>query len=513
MAAKKSDAELPIESVVAFAPRSNGEYMPAPPTERMVRAEQRWREIVEQRSKQLGMSRRAFARSACGIAASLLALNEVACGGGGGGGSGGGTGGTSGGSSSGGPGGTSGGSGSSGSSDDDSSGGFYDVNNETTGDNECAEELLYDPDAFVFDVQTHTQSPFTEAWGDADPPTMAIDYLKQIFVDGGTTVACITGIPAARKPGEGTVAAAVQLQEILDRIGGDRLRLHCNIDMNLAGELDYMQMISETFHVNAWKVYPYQQPWLANASQGGPFIDKARQLGITVIAAHRGITSNGPYLDAGSPRDLVEAASQHPDITFLTYHSGWERGTNENHPYDPDQAPEDVRGIDRMVRAMLEFDIPPNTGNVYAELGSTWYNLLADPAQAAHALGKLLLYVGEDRIIYGTDSVFNGTPAGQIAALRTFQIPEKMRETFGYPEITPEIRRKILGLNAAPVYDVDPMAVRCQFGLDEIEQLQMAYRYDPRSVDMPHPHKYLGPRNRREFFAFQRAAQRDERPV
>src|SRR5688572_21916542 len=145
MAAKKSDAELPIESVVAFAPRSNGEYMPVPPTERALRAEQRWREIVERRSKQLGMSRRAFARSACGIAASLLALNEVACGGDGGGGSGGGTGGSSGGGSGGtGSGSTSGGSGSSGSPDDDSSGGFYDVNNDTTGDSECAEEMLYD---------------------------------------------------------------------------------------------------------------------------------------------------------------------------------------------------------------------------------------------------------------------------------------------------------------------------------------------------------------------------------
>ena len=53
-------------------------------------------------------------------------------------------------------------------------------------------------------------------------------------------------------------------------------------------------------------------------------------------------------------------------------------GNDENHPYDPDAAPEDVRGIDRLIRAMLEFEIPPNTGNVYAELGSTWFNLLTD---------------------------------------------------------------------------------------------------------------------------------------
>lgn len=514
MGSKKSDVELPIESVVPFAPCSNGEFMPGPVSARARRAEQVWREIVEVQHRRLGMSRRAFARSACGIAASLVALNQVACESGGGGGTGG-SGGSSGGTGSG-PGSTSGpgsGSTSGGSSEAGSSEGFYDVPSETTGDSDCAEQHFYDPDTFVFDVQTHTQSPFTEAWGDADPPTMACDYLKTIFVDGGTTVACITGIPAARKPGAGNVRASVQLREILDRIGGDRLRLHCNIDMNLAGEVDYMQMIAETFPVSAWKVYPYAQQWLGNDTQGAPCIDEARELGIRVIAAHRGITSNGNYLHAGSPRDLVQAASQNRDITFLAYHSGWEGSGNENHPYDPSTPEEELRGIDRLVRAMIEFDIPPNTSNVYAELGSTWYNLLADPAQAAHALGKLLLYVGEDRIIYGTDCVFNGSPEGQIAALRTFQIPEKMREMYGYPEITPEIRRKILGLNAAPVYGVDPETVRCAFGLDEIEQLKMAYREDPRSVEMPHPHKYLGPRTRRQFFAFQRAAERDLQPV
>jgi predicted TIM-barrel fold metal-dependent hydrolase len=486
--------------------------LPAPPTERAHRAEARWREIVEVQHKRLGMSRRDFARSACGIAASLLALEQAACGssGSGGGGSSSGGSGSSGGADSGSGGGSASTTGGGATSDADTSGGFYDVPNDTTGDNACAEELLYDPDEFVLDVQTHTQTPFRDGWGDADPPEMACDYLKQIFVDGGTTVACITGIPAARDPAQGNLRAIEQLQEILAHIGGDRLRLHCNIDMNLPGEVDYMQMIAETFTVNAWKVYPYDQPWLANESQGAPFIAKARELGITMIAAHRGLTAtNGDYLHAGSPRDLVEAASQNTDITFLTYHSGWENGNDENHPYDPDVAPADVRGIDRMVRAMLEFEIPVNTGNVYAELGSTWFNLLVDPAQAAHALGKLLLYVGEDRILYGTDSVFNGSPEGQIAALRTFQIPARMREMYGYPEITPEIRRKILGLNAAPIYDVDPTTVRCRFGLDEIEQLKMAYRDDPRAVDMPHPHKYLGPRNRREFFAFQRAALRD----
>jgi predicted TIM-barrel fold metal-dependent hydrolase len=279
--------------------------------------------------------------------------------------------------------------------------------------------------------------------------------------------------------------------------------------MRRVGEVDYMQTVAESFDVSAWKVYPYQQQWLNTPERGVPFIDKARSLGIGVIAAHRGISQNGDYLSAGSPRDLVEAASLHPDMLFLAYHSGWERDSDENHPYDPMVDPAELRGVDRFVRAMEEFSLPANGSNVYAELGSTWHNLRSSPEQAAHALGKLLRFVGEDRVIYGTDSVFTGTPEGQIAALRAFQIPEPLREMYGYPEITPELRRKILGLNAAPIYGVDPMEVRCAFGNDEIEGMRMAYLDDPRSVDMPHPDKYLGPKTRRDFFAFLRAERRD----
>ena len=74
--------------------------------------------------------------------------------------------------------------------------------------------------------------------------------------------------------------------------------------------------------------------------------------------------------------------------------------------------------------------------NVYAELGSTWFLMLRRPREAAHVLGKLLLAVGEDRILWGTDSVWYGPPQSLIDAFRAFRIPESMQEEFGYPELT-----------------------------------------------------------------------------
>jgi hypothetical protein len=73
---------------------------------------------------------------------------------------------------------------------------------------------------------------------------------------------------------------------------------------------------------------------------------------------------------------------------------------------------------------------------------------------AAHIMGQLMKFMGPDRILFGSDSVWYGSPQWQIDALWRFQIPEAMRKKFGYPELTQAAKRKILGLNAAKLYDV-----------------------------------------------------------
>jgi predicted TIM-barrel fold metal-dependent hydrolase len=261
-----------------------------------------------------------------------------------------------------------------------------------------------------------------------------------------------------------------------------------------------MAMVTSRFSIGAFKVYPHTQAQrLDHDEVGGRFIDQAQRLGVRVIAAHRGISGGGGYEVAGSPVDVVRAAKKFPGVNFLIYHSGWEPGGAEDHAFDPSQT--NPTGVDRFIKALIENGIGPNA-NVYAELGSTWHNLIPRPADAGHVLGKLLRYVGENRVLYGTDSVFNGVPQSQIAALRTFTIPQSMQDQFGYPALTPAVRSKIFGLNAAAVYGVDPSAVRYVIRNDDVERLRIAWREDPRSVPMPHRHEYVGPRTRREFLTF-----------
>ena len=94
---------------------------------------------------------------------------------------------------------------------------------------------------------------------------------------------------------------------------------------------------------------------------------------------------------------------------------------------------------------------------MYAELGSTWFNVMRDPDQAAHVLGKLLVAVGPDNVVWGTDSIWYGSPQTQIEAFRAFEITQEYQERFGYPALTPELKRKILGVNGATLYGVDPI--------------------------------------------------------
>ena len=107
--------------------------------------------------------------------------------------------------------------------------------------------------------------------------------------------------------------------------------------------------------------------------------------------------------------------------------------------------------------------------NVYAEIGSTWWHLLRRPEEAAHVLGKLLVAVGEDNLLWGTDSIFYGSPQGQIDAFRAFEISPEFQERFGYPALTRAIKRKVLGENACRLYDILPVRSKLALSPDDLD--------------------------------------------
>ncbi len=466
-----------MQSPITFRPCSNGEFVPFARTEQDQRAEALFARLTDEKSRRLGVSRREFAQSACGSAAALLVFNQVyGCG-------------TS----------------SNGQRDPNKDAG-YDVAPDMLEDAQQATDAL-SGNEFIFDVQVHAAAP-KPPWTPDDlcegtPPgcISPVAFIKEIFFASDTNIACLSGVPSARETDPLAIEARARMKAIVDRLSdGPRLLIHANVRPNLgAPELALMEQDAQEFPVAAWKVYPSDGAWaLDSAEVGQPFLDKARALGVKVIAAHRGISGDaGRYNDFSSPRDLAAAAKANPDLTFIAYHSGWEGRIREDHPFDPNVA--NPAGIDRMIKAVLDHNLGPQS-NVYAELGSTWRNLMALPEQAAHGMGKLLKHLGPDRIVWGTDCLFTGSPQEQIVAFRRFQIPVALQEAHGYPALTDEIRRKIFGLNAARAYGVSPTTVLRQINADDVSRDKLALQIDPDSVPLPR-RKHYGPRSRRDFFA------------
>jgi hypothetical protein len=182
-------------------------------------------------------------------------------------------------------------------------------------------------------------------------------------------------------------------------------------------------------------------------------------------------------------------AKRFPDVTFIVYHSGYEPDFREG-PYDP----QNKRGLDDLITSLGDAGLGPGA-NVYAELGSTWRHIMRDPTAAAHALGKLFKHVGEDRVLWGTDSIWYGSPQDQIQAFRAFQIAPELREKHGYPELTPLVRAKVFGLNAATPYRIDVEEVKKRAARDVVSGMKAAYAATSRR---PSNLSY-GPTTRGEF--------------
>jgi uncharacterized protein len=74
------------------------------------------------------------------------------------------------------------------------------------------------------------------------------------------------------------------------------------------------------------------------------------------------------------------------------------------------------------------------------------------PRYFAQVLGELLFWVGQDKILFASDYAL-WVPKWLVEKLVDFQIPEDMQSEYG--ELTVDIKKKILGLNAARLYDIE----------------------------------------------------------
>ena len=313
---KEGDEEhLPLE----LGPVSNGEYVPPPPSPVLREAARRARELIDRQSRRRGMSRRDFLRTSMAAAAVFVALD--AC-----------------------------------TSDEHTArtgrkpGGTLTLPEETTVDPDAATDAL-GGDEFVFDLQTHFLeydlstpsgnfgSGFPQAaCGDADARAcFSLDhYLEEVFLRSDTRFAVVSAIPASANDGPLSTAQMDDARRTADLLCGDgRILIHGQALPtigNLDAQLDAMNALSgavsdrglEGVHARAVTAGS-STTTIRRVPQVGQRVlwTASRETGVKIVSVHKGLGGGSPY---AAPVDIGPAASAHPDIRFVVYHSGYEAG-------------------------------------------------------------------------------------------------------------------------------------------------------------------------------------------
>ena len=175
--------------------------------------------------------------------------------------------------------------------------------------------------------------------------------------------------------------------------------------------------------------------WTLKDEAARPFLDKCVELGVKNVHVHKGPTIWPLDKDAFDVSDVDQAATAYQDLNFVVEHVGLPR--IEDFCFMATQEPNVYAGLSVVVGALMH----------------------ARPRFFAKVMGELLFWVGEDKMLFGSDYGI-WEPKWQIEGLLDWDYPD---DTFSdFPAWTNEAKRKVLGLNAARIY-----------GLDVPEELQL----------------------------------------
>jgi predicted TIM-barrel fold metal-dependent hydrolase len=166
--------------------------------------------------------------------------------------------------------------------------------------------------------------------------------------------------------------------------------------------------------------------WKLSEPEAFKYLAKCQELGIKNIHVHKGPTIRPLERDAFDVHDVDVAATEFTDLNFIVEHVGLPR--LEDFCWIGTQEP-----------------------NVYGGLAVAMPFIHTRPRYFAQIVGELLYWIGEDKILFASDYAI-WHPKWLIEKFVDFTIPADMTE---YPELTNDVKRKILGLNAAALYDLE----------------------------------------------------------
>jgi len=445
--AEEASAATPIPTQIV----SNGEYLPPKQSATQKKVERRIVELADANAARLGLNRRQFLRTSCGMAAAFVAMNEVY------------------------------------------GGNVFQVTPAEAQEPELAQARAQGlAGQFIFDVQTHfVRDDFdhkellglaefaSQHWntkmkaeGVASLARYKFqNYVKEVFYDSDTSLALLSGAPFDDPTwwflSNAQMAEARAL--INGFAGSRRLLAHALITPGQPGWMDEVDKAITVHKPDSWKGYtigdplnPSKFPWrLDDEKLVYPFYEKAVKAGITTICIHKGLLppdyekSYAGVWEYATAQDIGKAAKDWPQMKFVMYHACLRPAFEL-----PDQAWTEFEQTGRMRWVSDLADIPQKFGvsNVYAEIGTAFANsAVSHPKFCAAMVGTLVKGMGADHVLWGTDSVWYGSPQWQIEALRRLEIPEDMRKKYGFAALgdaNSMTKQMIFANNALAMYGI-----------------------------------------------------------
>ena len=450
---------------------SNGEFNPLPQTREQQRVEARIKEMADSLGPRHGMNRRQFLASSAGMAAAFLAMNEVF-------------------------------------------GRLFEVTPaeaQTPGMADARAKAL--AGQFIIDDQTHfVRDDFKQEglldlakyayknWnpalaGSNDLARYKLEnYLKEIFVDSDTKVALLSGAPFDDQSWDLLSNDQIAMaRAAINKIAGSRrLLAHSVFTPKRQGWTDEVDRCIATVKPDSWKGYTIGDPlfpsklgsyWrLDDKTLMYPFYEKISKAGINTVCVHKGLLpadyeKSWPNVwQYNTVWDVGQAAKDWPQINFVIYHAALR-------PFleTPDAALAEFEQTGRIKWATDLAEIPAKFGvnNVYGELGTSFANsAVANPRFAAAFVGTMIRGLGADHVVWGSDSVWYGSPQWQIEAFRRLEIPDDMQKKYSFAPLGgPDsvVKSAIFAGNSSRLYKVDVRAAQGAITTDKIAAIKGEY--------------------------------------
>lgn len=215
-----------------------------------------------------------------------------------------------------------------------------------------------------------------------------------------------------------------------------RVFLYGGISPHQPGALDRVDELVEKHRVSGIKLYPHDMVAGELRSYGiddekllYPIFEKVRKHGIRTVAIHKAIVMGPVPIEPYFPFEVGAAARAFPDINFEIVHGGW-------------------AFMEETIALLMWHP------NITVSTEGTTALLAKAPRKFLEIIGNLMLNGATDRILWAMGGLV-GHSRWYEEAFWKIQMPQELVDGYGFPPLTDEVKRKILGLNAARLLGLD----------------------------------------------------------